>query len=186
MNISALFGCFDKSIEGPQGLSFVIIEKSLLEKISKNKNENFYLNINDQIEFFKEHGKLRFSPSIDSIVEVHDALQKLIEEGVEERYERYKDIWQEIIEYSQKYDIEYVVPIEKQSKLITAFHEPKIKDFSFDDFFDYLESKDIIIHPGKLDDLLTFRISNMGQLKIKDVYTLFREIKNWFLTLEFL
>lgn len=183
MNISILIGCFDKCVEGVSGLSFVAIEKNLLKDLAENKKETFYFDLYTQYMFLEKYKKLRFSPSIFSILSNNLALTLLTEEGIENRYERYKNIWQEIIKRSQMLEIEFVVPVNLQSYLITSFHEPQIEHFDFNDLFSFLEEKNIIIHPGKFSDFPTFRLANMGQLTIEDVKRLFNYLNDYLSTI---
>jgi len=183
MNIAILIGCFDKCVEGVYGLSFVVIEKSLLSELSKLKKETFYFDLSSQHEFLVAENKLRFLASAFSILINNLALILLIEETVGIRYERYKDIWKEIIKKSLELDIEYVVPEELQSKIITAFHQPAIETFEFEEMFEFLEENGLIIHHGKLLDFPTFRLANMGQISKYNVKKLFIHINEYLTTL---
>ena len=53
---------------------------------------------------------------------------------------------------------------EDQSPIITAFYSPTHPDYSFDRFYSILKSKGFVIYPGKVTELNTFRIGNIGDI----------------------
>jgi 2-aminoethylphosphonate-pyruvate transaminase len=56
-----------------------------------------------------------------------------------------------------------------QSSIITAFLHPPIGRFDFDRFYTELSRRGFIIYPGKLTQVDTFRIANIGRLFSADM-----------------
>ena len=58
----------------------------------------------------------------------------------------------------------HLVKEEDHSRLITAIIEPKCKKYDFNEMHDYFYRQGIIIYPGKIESLNTFRIANIGDI----------------------
>jgi 2-aminoethylphosphonate-pyruvate transaminase len=67
--------------------------------------------------------------------------------------------------------LKYHVALENQSHLITTIQEPDSIDYSFDDLHDYMINKDFTIYPGKVGELNTFRIANIGDIHPDEMST---------------
>lgn len=66
---------------------------------------------------------------------------------------------------------------EHQGCIITTFLQPVHNNFKFQEFFDFLSKKNLVIYPGKLTDAETFRIGTIGEIYKEDVLGLVRTIK---------
>ena len=58
---------------------------------------------------------------------------------------------------------------EIQSFIITAFHSPGDPTFQFSEFYRRLSDRGMIIYPGKLTKVDTFRIGTVGRLFDTDI-----------------
>src|SRR6185312_9711455 len=94
MNISYLAASSNKNLQGMAGVSFVVAKKSELEKEKTTKPTNYYLNLQAQYKYFIETGQMRFTPPVQTIYALKQAIVELKEEGVIERYERYVQLWE--------------------------------------------------------------------------------------------
>jgi len=61
------------------------------------------------------------------------------------------------------------LPSAVQSCVITAFHIPRDAGFSFEAFYRKLSERGFIIYPGKLTQVDTFRIGNIGRIVPSDM-----------------
>ncbi|AWB42964.1 2-aminoethylphosphonate--pyruvate transaminase [Paenibacillus sp. CAA11] len=168
MNISFLASSSNKNLQGMPGVSFVIAEKSKLENLKEKKPRSYYLNLYAQYQYFAEKGQMRFTPPVQTLYALRQAIQELKQEGVAQRYERYKASWKTLISGLKRLGLTYLVPDEYHSKIITSILEP-YSGFDFESMHDYFYSKGIMIYPGKLDGLKTFRIANIGDITSKDI-----------------
>ena len=64
-----------------------------------------------------------------------------------------------------------------QSYIITAFNTPTDSKFSFDVFYHKLSDRGFIIYPGKLTQVDTFRIGNIGRLFPSDLDQLVHAVR---------
>lgn len=88
------------------------------------------------------------------------------EGGILARYNRYKQI-QEILSYGME-NLGYECYITKchRSPIIITFCYPNFKDFTFKSIYEYLKFNGFVIYPGKLSGANTFRIGNIGDLRV--------------------
>ena len=67
---------------------------------------------------------------------------------------------------------------EIQSFIITAFHSPTDPAFQFSEFYHRLSDRGMIIYPGKLTRVDTFRIDTFGRLFETDIAQLLHAIED--------
>ena len=169
MNISYLAASSNKNLQGMAGVSFVIAKRDELEKEKKTKPTNYYLNLYAQYKHFNETGQMRFTPPVQTMYALKQAIVEVKEEGVKERYERYSQAWETLIAGISRLGLKHLVPAEHHSKIITAIVEPTCETYDFDSMHDYLYANGITIYPGKLNYLNSFRVANIGDLTKDDI-----------------
>ena len=67
---------------------------------------------------------------------------------------------------------------EKQSPIITTFLFPN-EQFNFKDFYHYVKERGFVLYPGKLTDVETFRIGNIGEIYEGDILALCKVIEEY-------
>lgn len=169
MNISYLAASSNKNLQGMAGVSFVVAKKDELEKEKKTKPTNYYLNLYSQYKYFNETGQMRFTPPVQTIYALKQAILEVKEEGVKERYERYCQAWETLIAGISRLGLKHLVATKHHSKIITAIEEPTCEAYDFDSMHDYLYANGITIYPGKLNYLNSFRVANIGDLTKDDM-----------------
>ncbi len=155
----------NKNIQGMAGIAFVFCRTAALEKIMDYPARSFYMSLQEQYSGFKKTGQMRFTPPVQTMYALRQAI---IETGIETiagRYRRYSECWQVLVDAVKDLGLEMLVPIEHQSKLITAIVEPASPRYSFDELHDLARSRGFTIYPGKLSDANTFRIANIGDIR---------------------
>jgi len=171
MNIGFLASSSNKNLQGMPGVSFVIAERSRLESLKNKKPRSYYLNLYQQYRFFAENMQMRFTPPVQTFYALKQAIGELKQEGVQERYERYAKSWETLVNGITRLGLTYLVPDICHSKIITAIVEPDCARYDFQEMHDYFYKNDIMIYPGKLAGLKTFRIANIGDITYKDIET---------------
>lgn len=166
-NIKYLAASSNKNLQGMAGVSFVIAKKEALEKLKNVKPKSFYLSLYEQYNFFEKHNQTRFTPPVQTMYALKQAIVELKEEGVENRYKRYSKSWETLTQGLKKLGLQYVVDDKHHSKIITSILLPENLDF--DDLHDYFYEKGFTIYPGKVKDLNTFRIANIGDIDYRDI-----------------
>ena len=169
MNISFLASSSNKNLQGMAGVSFVIAEKGRLENLKDQKSRSYYLNLYAQYQYFVEHSQMRFTPPVQTLYALKQAIEELKQEGITNRYERYMTSWKTLIRGLQSLGLTYIVPEEHHSKIITSILEPHYAGYDFQSMHDFFYSKGIMIYPGKLEGLQTFRIANIGDITQKNI-----------------
>jgi 2-aminoethylphosphonate-pyruvate transaminase len=175
MNITALIGTSEKNIEALPGISFIVAKKSYLEAL-KNTSKTSYLSLKRQYNFQKENNRIRFTIPMYSFVSLYHETQNLLEEGIETRYKRYSDNWEILINKMQKVGLDPVVPEDDQSKLLTSFNAPLENAYDFENLNEFLIDKGFVIYPGKINEMETFRISTIGEIKQYEIVALVNNI----------
>lgn len=95
----------------------------------------------------------------------------------EKRNERYSKSQRTLVEKLREIGIEALIDVNHQSPIITTFCYPEKETFEFRKFYDILKSKGFVIYPGKLTDVDTFRIGNIGDVDYKDMTRLAEAIE---------
>ena len=169
MNINYLAASSNKNIQGMPGISFVIANIKSLEKIKRIKPRTLYLDLYAQYFFFRNEKQIRFTPPVQTIYALKQAIIELKKEGIKQRYKRYSDSWKILIRGIEELGLRPVVPVEYQSRIITAIYEPEIKNYNFDEMHNFLYKQGFTIYPGKIGGKNTFRIANIGAIDYKDI-----------------
>ncbi|KIL35638.1 septum site-determining protein [Cohnella kolymensis] len=169
MNIHYLAASSNKNLQAMAGISFVIAETELLKRKQNKKSKNYYLNLYAQYRFFSETRQTRFTPPVQTLYALKQAIEELQEEGIEQRYERYQKCWETLIAGITRLGLKYIASDNLHSKLVTSIFEPNVEGYSFKEMHDYLHSRGYTIYPGKLDEYRTFRIANIGDITCRDI-----------------
>ena len=165
--ITYLISSANKCLQGIPGFSFIIADIDHLsgcENISKSLTLDLYA----QWQQFKKNGEFRFTPPIQALLAFNHALWELREEGgVLKRYQRYIEM-QELISKNMQ-DIGFRLYLDKnvQGPIITTFQNPI--DFNFNKFNENLSEKGFVMYSGKIKQINTFRVGNIGNIMPTDI-----------------
>jgi 2-aminoethylphosphonate-pyruvate transaminase len=169
MNIGYLAASSNKNLQGMPGVAFVIADKSKLANLKSVTPKNYYLNLFAQYQFFAKTSQMRFTPPVQTLYALKQAIEELKLEGVEERYARYTKSWETLIAGVTRLGLKHYVNEENHSKIVTTLIEPDCAGYDFQEMHDYLYSRGFTIYPGKLESLNTFRIANIGDINYLDI-----------------
>jgi 2-aminoethylphosphonate-pyruvate transaminase len=108
-------------------------------------------------------GTIPFTPAVQVYYAFDEALSELLEEGVANRIQRYKNMATMIRERMAKLGIKAVLPADQQSNTITAYYLPDGVSYQF--LHDRLKQQGYVIYAGQgnLQNKI-FRVANMGAL----------------------
>lgn len=178
LGIDYLISSANKCIQGVPGFGFVIAKKEKLEKC-KGISRSLSLDLYDQYKGMDKDGKWRFTSPTHVVAAFSKALDELKEEGgVEGRYNRYKNNNLVLRKKLKEIGIESYIAEEKQSPIITTFAFPT-DAFSFNEFYSFIKERGFVIYPGKLTDVDTFRIGNIGEIYEEDINKLCEIIEEY-------
>jgi 2-aminoethylphosphonate-pyruvate transaminase len=159
----------NKNIQGMAGAAFVFCRQEALGAIRDYPMRNYYLNLQDQYAHFKKTRQTRFTPPVQTLYALRQAIIETKNETVEGRYARYAACWDILVRSVKKLGLAMLVPEEAQSKLITAIVEPENPRYNFGEFHDLARGRGFTIYPGKLSGADTFRIANIGDIRPGDM-----------------
>jgi len=178
LGIDYLISSANKCIQGVPGFGFVIARIEELEKC-KGQARSVALDLYKQWEVMKLDGKWRFTSPTHVVAAFAKALEELAEEGgIRARYARYANNNQILRSRLKALGFNAYISEELQSPIITTFLFP-YEGFSFEHFYDAMKKAGFVIYPGKLTDVDTFRIGNIGDIHEDDMTTLCKVIENY-------
>jgi len=170
MNISYLAASSNKNIQGMAGVSFVVANKKELENTDSIKPRNLYLHLLSQYQHFVSTKQMRFTPPVQTIYALQQAIIETKWEGIQNRYARYSKAWEVLIDGIKRIGLKPLIELEDHSKIITAIIEPSHPNYHFNELHDFLYENGFTIYPGKLANLNTFRVANIGDITEKDIH----------------
>lgn len=179
MNICYLAASANKNLQGLPGVSFVIAHKGQLENTQHIKPRNFYLHLFSQYNYFNQTKQMRFTPPVQTLYALQQAIIETKQEGIVQRYERYAKSWNTLIQGISQLGLHHLVKEQHHSKLITSIIEPESAHYHFDEMHDFFYRQGFTIYPGKLEGLNTFRVANMGAITYKDIEEFLQLLKQY-------
>ncbi|MBD8519815.1 2-aminoethylphosphonate--pyruvate transaminase [Lysinibacillus fusiformis] len=178
LHIDFCISSANKCIQGVPGFGFVIAKTRVLEKC-KGQARSVALDLYSQWEVMKKDGKWRFTSPTHVVAAFAKALEELVEEGgVNARYQRYADNNKLLRSRLSVLGFEAYISEELQSPIITTYLFPH-QEFSFEHFYLEMKKEGFVIYPGKLTDVDTFRIGNIGDIYEEDMQALCEVIENY-------
>ncbi len=166
-NIDYLLASSNKNIQGMAGVGFVIANINAMQKLKDIKPRNFYLNLYAQYENFINAHQMRFTPPVQTLYALKQAIVETKKEGVKNRYKRYSKSWKVLTNFLKENNLKYLVDDKYHSKIITSIFIPDGVDFN--DMHDFFYEKGFTIYPGKVADFNTFRVANIGEIDSGDI-----------------
>jgi 2-aminoethylphosphonate-pyruvate transaminase len=174
--VDFLISSANKCIEGVPGFSFVICRREALLACD-GYARSLSLNLLDQFKGFENDGQFRYTPPTHAILAFEQALKELEQEGgIAGRGARYRQNQEALIKGMKRLGFRPYLDSAMQSCIITSFHYPDTKRFSFDAFYQRLSDKGFIIYPGKISQAKTFRIGSIGRIFPSDIAALLSAI----------
>lgn len=170
LNIDYLIASSNKCIQGMAGLGFVICKRAALDKLQRVPGRSYYLSLADQHRFLEKTGQMQFTPPVQIIYALDQALQEFeAEGGAEARHQRYVRNWQALDSGMLDLGFRRLLPEAILSRILTAYLEPDHPNYNFDAMHDSLYAKGFTIYPGKGAQRDTFRLANMGDIDVSDL-----------------
>jgi len=167
--IHYLVSSSNKCIQGMAGISFVFCDLQSLNKTTKYKKRNFYFNLIDNHHYLEKNKQFLFTPPVQTLYALRQAITEYFEEGPQNRFLRYSSMYEIMKNKILSLGFKFLVTEEHHAKLLTAIIEPNSPHYSFNEMHDYLFERGYTIYPGKVGNKNTFRLSNIGQIYPKDI-----------------
>jgi 2-aminoethylphosphonate-pyruvate transaminase len=169
----------NKNIQGMAGIAFVITSIERLEKLSGHPRRNLYFNLYDQYQSFKKSGQMQFTPAVQVIYALNQALTEFFSETPENRYRRYRASFTRLTDGLRSLGFTLFLPPEQQAGLITSIYNPDHPAYRFEAMHDYLYERGYTIYPGKIGGVDTFRVANIGAIDEADIHYFLIELNRY-------
>ena len=165
--VDLIIGSANKSIRGVPGVSFVVLSNDFLQVISKRRQVTFSTDLVSTLSK-EEEGETPFTPPVQTMYALREALMELTEEGVENRIAHYQSIAKRLRDGLSSQELTFLVPREHQSNTMTTVMLPD--SFSYDDLHTSLKEMGYVIYKsqGHLSGT-TFRLGTVGLMSQDDI-----------------
>jgi 2-aminoethylphosphonate-pyruvate transaminase len=170
LGIDFLVSSANKCIQGVPGFAFVVARTAELQACA-GRARSHSLDLLAQWETMeRDGGKWRFTSPTHTVHAFYQALLELEEEGgILKRWGRYCTNQTTLVRAMRDLGFVTVVPDSLQSPIITSFYYPLSEAFSFPELYGRLKRRGFVIYPGKVSELDTFRIANIGAVFPTDI-----------------
>jgi 2-aminoethylphosphonate-pyruvate transaminase len=160
-------GAAQKCIQGFPGAAFVLVRKGFMERVMKYPRRSWYLNLANYYEE-QERGTIPFTPAVQVYYAFREALNELLEEGVENRIRRFQGYATTIRTRLKEWGVNQVLSPSLQGNTLTAFYLPE--GCAYYRLHDGLKRSGYVVYAGqgKLEEKI-FRVANIGALTEQDI-----------------
>jgi len=176
-HIDVCSGVPNKAVGGLPGVSFVAARRASIPTLEEVGRRNIYLNLQKHIESADLNDQTPNTPSVTMIVALDAALQEQLDEGLENRIQRYHLCSQLIRAGVRKLNLRILIPDHLASNTVTSVFLPD--GIHLDEFIDEMDRQGYVVYPGKrhLYQQNMFQIANMGQIQAQDCRVFLRVLK---------
>jgi len=179
-NIDFLMSSAQKGLAAITGASWTVGKIDEIEKSKDYPKRSYYCNLYMQYDFFERVGEMHFTPPVQTIYALRQAIKGYWEEGEQLRWQRITSCWEAIHKGLAEIGLESVIDKEIQGHLVVTVKAPEDDKFDFFKLHDYCFERGFTIYPGKMFGLKTFRLCNLGIITEKDIDDFFVVAKEAF------
>lgn len=169
----------NKCIQGVPGFGFIVAKRDVLAATA-GQARSLSLDLYDQWRVMEEkNGKWRFTSPTHTVRAFAQALNELeAEGGIAARHARYAENQRLLVKGMRELGFETLLPDAYHSPIITSFLSPDEPGYSFPSFYEALKARGFVIYPGKVTNVDTFRVGNIGDIHPADVGRLLVAVKS--------
>lgn len=167
--IDFMMSTSNKCIQGMAGVAFIICKKAELEKLKDYPPRSYYLNLYNQYQYFEKTGQSQFTPPVQILYALKQAIIEYFQEGEINRYHRYTENWKVLRQGLLDLGFKLFHEAADESHILLTVYDPELVNYNFEVMHDYLYTKGFTIYPGKIGNKNTFRLANMGEIDTKDI-----------------
>ena len=173
---TAVLASANKCLEGVPGIGFALVEKAALAR-AEAVSPSLSLDLHAQWRGFEADGQWRFTPPVQVVAALVEALRYLeAEGGPAARLARYGENFRTLLSGMRRLGFSLYLDESVQAPIIATFHMPVGRPLTFTQFYDALAERGFLIYPGKLTQAETFRIGCIGALDQHDMQRLLEAI----------
>ena len=157
----------NKCLQGVPGISFVLARRQALDAFRATPARSVYLDLGSHYTT-QEQDNTPFTPAVQVLHAMRQALRELEKEGVGERIARYAENARVLRRGMAGLGFEILVPEGARSSILTTFK--LLPGITYDPLHDAMKRRGYIIYAGQGDiRKYAFRVSNMGTLTPADM-----------------
>ena len=179
-NIDFCMSSAQKGLCGMTGVSWAVGRIDEIRKSKDYPTRSYYCNLFMQYDFFERVGEMHFTPPVQVIYALRQAIREYWQEGEQARYERITGCWEAIHQGLAEIGLGTVIDKEIQGHLVVTVKAPEDERSDFGQLHDYCYERGFTIYPGKMFGLATFRLCNLGWITPKDIEDFFVVAKEAF------
>ena len=157
----------NKCLQGIPGVSFVLARRTALEALKGRPPRSVYLDLLNHWTT-QEQDNTPFTPAVQVLHAMREALLELEEEGAATRIARYAENCRVLRRGMAALGFGILVPVGARSNILTTFRlRPGL---TYDALHDAMKRRGYVIYAGQGEiRTYAFRVSNMGTLTPKDM-----------------
>jgi 2-aminoethylphosphonate-pyruvate transaminase len=157
----------NKCLQGIPGVSFVLARRAALEALKGRPARSVYLDLLNHWTT-QEQDNTPFTPAVQVLHAMREALLELEEEGAAARIARYAENCRVLRRGMAALGFDILVPEGARSNILTTFRlRPGL---TYDALHDAMKRRGYVIYAGQGEiRTYAFRVSNMGTLTPKDM-----------------
>ena len=165
--VDLIIGSANKCIRGVPGVAFVVVSNDFLQMISKRRRVAFSTDLVSTLRQ-EEQGETPFTPPVQTLYGLREALRELVEEGVETRRTHYQSVANILRDGLSSQELTLLVPREHLSNTMTSVMLPE--GLSYSDLHDPLKEMGYVIYKsqGYLSQT-TFRLGTVGLISLNNI-----------------
>lgn len=173
-NIDFCMASAQKGLMAMTGLSFIIGNKRIIEESAAYPKRSYYCNLFMQYDFFERTGEMHFTPPVQTVYSMKQAMEEYFAEGEEEKWARHTRVFNAINDGLDRLGFRQVIKPEWRAGLVSSAIYPDDPNWSFEAVHDYCYERGFTIYPGKIDTTNTFRLCALGAIDKADIHAFFK------------
>ena len=165
--VDLAIGSANKCIRGVPGIGFVVVSDGFREAISQRRPVAFSTDLVGTLDR-EESGETPFTPPVQTMYALSEALKELLEEGVSARIAHYQEIAKALRDGLTALELSFLVPREHLSNTMTTITLPQ--GHTYAGLHQPLKEQGYLIYKsqGHLSET-TFRLGTVGVISQEDV-----------------
>lgn len=177
-NIDFCMASAQKGLMAFTGLSFIVGNRAIIEASKAYPKRSYYCNLFMQYDFFERTGEMHFTPPVQTIYALIQAIQEYWTEGEDAKWQRHTRVFNAINQGLDELGFRQVIRPEWRAGLVSSAIYPDDPNWSFEKVHDYCYARGFTIYPGKISTTNTFRLCALGAIDeedIRDFFIVFRQ-----------
>lgn len=176
-NIDFCMASAQKGLMAMTGVSYVIGNRRIIEESRDFPKRSYYCNLYLQYEYFEKHGEMHFTPPVQTIYAMKQALKEYFEEGEAAKWARHTRVFEAIHGGLERLGFRDVIKREQQAGLVVTVRYPDDENWDFERIHDYCYERGFTIYPGKINNTPTFRLCALGAIDEEDIFRFFEVLE---------